>query len=651
MPKKLLVASRPSPLALRQAEEALAGFPHLKYRLLTVPSYGDKHREISLLENPPEDIFTRELDTLLLQKKADIAVHSAKDLPYPLPDGLAVIALLPARDQRDALVSRGHLPLSRLPRRARVGTSSPLRCSNLLALRPDLRIVSLRGNIAERLRQVADGEVDAAVVAVCALERLGLTAKIAEILPFAAHPLQGHLAVTARSDRGDLRRIFRAVDVRPKFGTVTLAGAGPGDPLLLTRRAELALQAAEVIFYDDLSKNIIASGEYSAEQIYVGKRKGRQAQTQAAINELLYQTARSGKNVVRLKGGDPFIFGRGGEEVEYLQRRMIQVSVIPGVSAGLAAGALSLIPLTRRGAASSVAFCTGHPADSIQTPAADTLVYYMAGASLPEVVRKILQSGRAPQTPAACVLNVSLPEQKIIKTTLAQLKKKRFTAPLILIAGEVVRQTNPPELPGVLFTGARAAPPGFVQQPLIELRPLASYKKADRELNQKYDWLVFTSRHAVKYYFARLAAQERDARSLTGVKIASIGRATSAALSRHGVRADLQPENETAAGLLQALRGVRGQKILLPCSNLALPVLYNGLRKNNQVARVVVYRNVCPRLHSRIELRDIDKVIFTSPSTVYNFRKIYRKIPPHLEYATRGTTTAEALRHAKIQTV
>ncbi|MDR2429175.1 MAG: uroporphyrinogen-III C-methyltransferase [Candidatus Margulisbacteria bacterium] len=430
---KLIIASRNSPLALKQVEEVFGLLPKIKYRLLAAPSYGDKHKNISLLASPPPNIFTKELDEIVLRGQADAAVHSAKDLPYPLPDGLTVAALLPAGDQRDALVSKNNWSLKKLPRGAAVGASSPLRRRELLARRPDLRIVSLRGNIGERLQKVDCGQMTAVVVAVCALQRLGLTGRIAEILPFPTHPLQGHLAVTTRADRRDLLKIFRPLDTHRAWGRAALVGAGPGDPLLLTRQADIYLRRTDVIFYDDLARTIVE--DYAARKIYAGKRKGRQAHTQETINEKLYQAVRAGLNVARLKGGDPFIFGRGGEELEYLQRRLVTVDVVPGITAASAAAALAKIPLTKRGQSASVALLSGHPASKIKVPAADTLVYYMAGTTLAEVAAKLLRSGQPPRLPAICVLNASLPEQRIIRTTLQELKHLKIKTPLILIVG------------------------------------------------------------------------------------------------------------------------------------------------------------------------------------------------------------------------
>lgn len=203
------VVARGSRLSQIQVDEVMSRLPHVPYRLKVVKSLGDKRLDISLLQgDAPDDIFTRELDLALLKGEADIAIHSAKDLPEKLNGGLEVIALYEAFDKTDSLVSRDNLKLSELPAGSRIGTSSPLRRKELMALRPDLEIVGIRGCIEDRVAQVRRGDIDAAIVATCALKRLDMAGEIAEILPFETHPMQGRLAVTARKGRDDLKAIF-----------------------------------------------------------------------------------------------------------------------------------------------------------------------------------------------------------------------------------------------------------------------------------------------------------------------------------------------------------------------------------------------------------------------------------------------------------
>lgn len=205
----LRVVARGSRLSQIQVEEVMGKHPEASYKLRVIKSYGDKRLDLSLLQGEaPDDMFTRELDLALLKGEADIAIHSAKDLPEHLNGGLEVIALYEAEDKTDALVSRNHLKLSELPSGSRIGTSSPLRRRELLALRADVEVVGIRGCIEDRVAQVRRGDIDAAIVATCALKRLGMEHEIAEVLPFETHPMQGRLAVTARKGRDDLKAIF-----------------------------------------------------------------------------------------------------------------------------------------------------------------------------------------------------------------------------------------------------------------------------------------------------------------------------------------------------------------------------------------------------------------------------------------------------------
>uniref|UniRef100_A0AB33IVS0 Hydroxymethylbilane synthase n=1 Tax=Prevotella sp. GTC17253 TaxID=3236793 RepID=A0AB33IVS0_9BACT len=206
---KLKVVARGSKLSQLQVKEVFNRFPEIDYDLVLTQSYGDCNMQISLLNGTaPDDMFTRGLDQMILEGEADIAIHSAKDLPDNLDPDLEVIALYEAFDKTDSLVSRNHIKLNELPEGSSIGTSSPLRKAGLTALRPDLKIVGIRGCIEERIQQVRDGKIDAVIVATCALKRLGIEDEIAEVLPFSTHPMQGRLAITARKGRHDLKELF-----------------------------------------------------------------------------------------------------------------------------------------------------------------------------------------------------------------------------------------------------------------------------------------------------------------------------------------------------------------------------------------------------------------------------------------------------------
>lgn len=657
---QMKVISRNSKLALIQVEECFALYPGIKYELVSVASFGDKRKDISLLGNPPADIFTRELDQAILDGTADVAVHSAKDLPYPLPAGLEVIALLKEFDQTDSLVSRNNLTLSELPAGSKVGTSSPTRRKELLALRPDLEIASIRGTIEERIAQVDDGSVDALIVATCALKRLGLTHRIAEVLPFETHPLQGLLAVVAASHRTDLKEQFSAHDVRRTYGKVTLVGFGPGSPDLLTIGGEKAIAQADTIFHDDLLDKEFLQ-KYTAKLVYVGKRKGQHSAEQDEINRLLLDEAKNGKSVVRLKGGDPMIFAHGGEEVEYLKSNYVDVAVIPGITTALAVASLTQVPLTHRDIASSVAFVSGRAAGE-RLPDTDTVVCYMAGYNIPQIAAKAIAEGRDPQTPVMLAANVSTPAQQEFFYTLKTLSRetKPFPTPIISIIGDVVGLRHKPEQdikqPVYLYTGSELTgekPAGkIIHQPLIELTELEDKSEIIAEINQinNYDWLVFTSRYAVKYFFEVFFGQGKDVRQLAGLRVASIGETTTKALKEWGILPDLQPEEDTSYGIIESFRQLPGKqgRILIPRSELALPIIPSGLTAMGwEVKSLIAYRNRMPENLKPMDLSIFAGIIFASPSCVDNFIKLYGALPEEKELIARGKVTEERLKVPK----
>ena len=514
------VIARGSKLSRLQVEEVFSLFPDIDYEILYLESFGDIHKDISLLNGEaPADIFTRELDDAIRSGQADIAVHSAKDLPYPLPSDIEVIALFPAFDTTDSLVSRDGLTLAELKPGSVIGTSSPLRKKGLEELRPDLVVKGIRGCIEERIAQVKEGKYDAAIVATCALKRLGLENEITEVLPFPTHPLQGYLAITARKGSNLLKEIFASKSILDKQGKVQLVGFGPGDPDLLTVKAVKAIKDADIIFYDDLiSKDYL--NDITAEKVYVGKRSGYHHAEQGQINRLLLDAARAGKNVVRLKGGDPMIFAHGSEEIEYLESNLINVEVIPGVTTASAMAASLKIGLTHRDLSSSVAFVTGHSEKPV-TPTAETLVYYMAANRLTTISQALLNEGWAEHTPVALVYNVSHDDETVFESSLGELadvgKVNRviYPTPLITLIGNVaaLRHGSAQMAKSVLFTGIRPERgnenPDYTYTPLIkvdEVNDKTEIIKTIKDVDSS-DYLLFTSRFGVKYWFKE-ATQE-----------------------------------------------------------------------------------------------------------------------------------------------
>lgn len=580
MNKKIRVIARGSRLSRLQVEEVFKNFPELAYEIKYLESYGDKNQQISLLNGEaPADIFTRELDDAIRQGDADIAIHSAKDLPYPLPEDIEVIALFPAFDTTDSLVSRGHRKLAELPAGSIIGTSSPLRKKGLNELRPDLTIKGIRGCIEERVQQVKDGKYDAAIVASCALKRLGMEDEIAEVLPFPTHPLQGFLAVTAKKGSQDLKQAFVSKSILDKQGSVSLVGFGPGDPDLLTIKAAKAIDAADIIFYDDLIDDSYLADK-KAEKIYVGKRAGYHHKEQADINRLLLETAREGKNVVRLKGGDPMIFAHGSEEIEYLESNLIKVNVIPGITTASALAASQKISLTHRDFSSSVALVSGHTPQPV-TPDAETLVYYMGAKQLQAIATQLIdKEGWAFNTPVLLTYNVSRPDEQTFETTLWNLRNgemQNLPTPLIALIGYVagLKHHQASDIKPTLYTGTLPAiekrKADYTYTPLIDINYEIDYEDGLEDIEkcpvskEWYDgewadgledysdisYLLFTSQYAVKGFMRVIEYTYYQTYPNEDLKVISIGKTTTEALHKAGFKDVIQVDEDNRYGVIE----------------------------------------------------------------------------------------------------
>lgn len=701
MNKKIRVIARGSRLSRLQVEEVFKNFPELAYEIKYLESYGDKNQQISLLNGEaPADIFTRELDDAIRQGDADIAIHSAKDLPYPLPEDIEVIALFPAFDTTDSLVSRDHKKLAELPAGSIIGTSSPLRKKGLNELRPDLTIKGIRGCIEERVQQVKDGKYDAAIVATCALKRLGMEDEIAEVLPFPTHPLQGFLAITGKKGSQDLKQAFASKSILDKQGSVSLVGFGPGDPDLLTIKAAKAIDAADIIFYDDLIDDSYLADK-KAEKIYVGKRAGYHHKEQADINRLLLDAAREGKNVVRLKGGDPMIFAHGSEEIEYLESNLIKVNVIPGITTASALAASQKISLTHRDFSSSVALVSGHTPQPV-TPDAETLVYYMGAKQLQTIATQLIdKEGWAFNTPVLLTYNVSRPDEQTFETTLWNLRNgemQNLPTPLIALIGNVagLKHHQASDIKPTLYTGTLPAiekrKADYTYTPLIEISYHPSYftkilednycKQYDGKCFTKYcEWdesqalyYIFTSQYGVE---ATLEDYDLIFKEQEKHVFISIGDTTTEALHKAGVKNVIQVEQDNRYGVIEwfkkekeRLDAARPQYehsfelfekmdldnydheladfvyryenrlVFYPHSSLSPEDIPLALQELGfDVLSAIVYNNELPKNPRRVNLNHFKRIVFTSPSTIDNFIKLYGKLPENTEFITRGPIT------------
>ena len=752
----LRLGTRGSALARRQTDAVAGALARrgVESAPLVVRTTGDRDATASLLVIGGQGVFVRQLEEALLDGRIDVAVHSAKDMPSDLLPGTTIAATLPRGDVRDALVGA---TLAGLAPGARVGTGSRRRVAQLLAARPDVAPLDIRGNVDTRLRKLADGQYDALILAAAGLERLGRAESVAELLPIDVMlpaPGQGVIALQIRDDnaharaavgqsrsRADRRRAARRAGAaahaggglrradrragapagrrgvaagaghrhhrpardrgarvgpgersggrrpsrrraaaRPRrarlaararvvsgpdgraegSGRVSLVGAGPGDPGLITVAGRERLRRADVVVYDRLAHPaLVAEAPADAERIYVGKAPAEHAVTQDEIGRLLVDRARAGKRVVRLKGGDPFVFGRGGEEADDLVAAGVEFDVVPGITSAIAVPAYAGIPITHRDAASSFAVVTGHeapgkPASRIDWAAlatgVDTLVFLMGRRALAEIAARLIAEGRDPATPAAAIEWGATPRQRTVAAPLSELaaaaEAAALSPPTVIVVGHVValrerlRWYDDRPLFGkrVLVTRTRAqagklssalweAGAEPIEFPAIEIVPrdlAPAVAAATRLAAGDYDWAVFTSANGVAAFWRAVGDAGLDARAFGGVRLAAIGPATVEALDAHGLRADVVPDRFVAEALADALAPevAAGDHVLLPRAAGSRDMLPSRLRAAGaRVDDLPVYESrrparPDPAVVARIEAGEIDVASFTASSTV-----------------------------------
>ena len=440
----------------------------------------------------------------------------------------------------------------------------------------------------------------------------------------------------------------------PIPGKVYLVGAGPGDPELLTRKAFRVLSLADAVLYDNLANfALLGFAPQNAERLYVGKKKSAHEFAQEEIARMLIERARAGQTVVRLKGGDPYLFGRGGEEAEALFEAGVPFEVVPGVASMSGLAAYAGIPLTHREHSSSVTVVTGHEPERIdwhRTGMTDTLVILMGLTSFAEIARLLVEAGRSPETPAAAVRWATRPDQEVLVGTLATLPRlimeSGMKPPATIIVGEVValRQklnwferlplfgrrvlvTRPAEQSAELSQKLTELGAQVIGQPAIETRSAADSSSLDQAIAnlESYGWLVFTSVNGVRYFVDRLDASARDLSSVRG-KICAIGPATADAIKALHLKVNIVGEEFVAESLLHAMpETMQGERVLMPRAAVARDVLPLGLRARGATVDVVeAYRTEAPHDlpalmdHAVSQLRREDWVTFTSSSTVRN---------------------------------
>jgi len=444
---------------------------------------------------------------------------------------------------------------------------------------------------------------------------------------------------------------------------VFLVGAGPGDPGLLTLRGAEVIGAADCVIYDRLANpRLLRLARRDAELIYVGKQSSRHAMPQDEINALLIDRARQGMRVCRLKGGDPFVFGRGGEEAEALAEAGVPFEIVPGVTSAVAVPAYAGIPVTHRGYCSALGIVTGHEdptkgGSSLRWDAIarglDTIVFLMGVENLPNIVAELLRAGLPEATPIALIRWGTWSQQQTITGTLADIvhrvEEAGFASPAVTVVGQVVSlreklrwfDTRPLFGWRVLVTRTREQASSLVrlleengaeavELPTIRLEPIQSPDLPVEDL-PSFDWIVFTSANGVRFFVEWVLRQAGDIRAMGTARIAAIGPATAQALTSRGLRVDFQPQREVAESLAEGIPGpLEGHRVLIPRAEEARDVLPQMLTSRGaDVAVLPVYRTLpaepdaAPEVAEMLRRGELHALTFTSSSTVTNFAKLF----------------------------
>lgn len=492
-------------------------------------------------------------------------------------------------------------------------------------------------------------------------------------------------------------------------GKVYLVGAGPGDIGLLTIKGMKCLLKADVVIYDfHLNAQVLNYINHDAEFIYAGKRGGHHTMTQEEINRVLVEKAMEGKLVCRLKGGDPFVFGRGGEEAEELVKNNVEFEVVPGVSSAVAAPAYAGIPITHRLYSSSFAVIPGYEDTTKDESAIDwarlatgvgTLIFLMAVKNIDVLVKKLVANGRSPETPVAVIRWGTRPEQKTIVGTLDNIvglvKEKDIRPPAVMVVGDVVKlrdklnwyEKKPMFGHRVLVT--REHSEGFepleelgaeiIEFPTIEIAPPGNYNELDAAIDkiETYNWLIFTSANGIKYFMERFIERDKDIRDLKGIRICAIGTKTAAEIKKYGIKVDLMPDEFNAEGLIEVFtppnpplgkggneggvgfKPLTGMKFLLPRAEKAREIFPEKVRElGGEIDVPVTYRAIKPEIHGKrlkrfLKEGRISIATFTSAATFNNFREIIGEDADELlrdvAIAVIGPVTAKAIEKAGLK--
>lgn len=727
---KYLIGTRGSKLALVQAnyvrDRLAEEYPLEEFEICVIKTRGDRIQDKPLNQIGDKGLFVKEIEEGILSGRIDIGVHSMKDMPADPALGLMFAMAWKREDPRDVLILRKECSLWDLPEGAVIGTGSRRREFQLKRLRPDLRVVDIRGNVDTRLRKMEEEKLDGIVLAAAGLHRLGMQNRITcylEAEEMISAPAQGILALEIRegetkllemlnalsdeetvraweAERGFLREIGgnchvpvgavlrkvsdegyqlkamfgnktgsrqayvavygtdpkelareAAVQVRKQMaGTVYLVGGGPGDPGLITVKGLQAIREADCIVYDRLiSPELLKEAKPDCEMIYVGKASHNHTMKQEEINLLLVRKSMEYEKTVRLKGGDVYVFGRGGEEGAALWESGVPFEVIPGISSAIAGPAYAGIPVTHRGMAQGVHVVTAHSqsdelADIDFKAMADgkeTCVFLMGLSKVREIADRLMEEGMSHKTDVAVISCATTLEQRTCVSDLEHIaecvERAELISPAVIVVGDVVSLRNRLDffemrplfgkrylIPKIGEASTRLGEclknqGGFVDE--IQVGTIVKTgKRLTVEQIKDVDWIIFTSKNGVKAAFECLEESGIDVRNLAGCRIAAIGNKTAESLRLYGLYADLVPDDFHGKALLDGLKEQLSgeEKVWYLKAENAGSYLKEELEGYCRFEEIVVYENRAVELDLKglRPFADYDGVLFTCASSV-----------------------------------
>lgn len=763
---KYTIATRGSKLALVQAnyvrDRLIQAYPEDKFEILVVKTKGDLVLDRPLNQIGDKGVFVKEIEEKILNREADIGVHSMKDMPSAPATGLIFTDAWKREDARDVLILREKENLWELPEGAVIGTGSKRREFQLKRFRADLKVVGIRGNVDSRIRKMEEEKLDGILLAAAGLHRLGMQDRITQYLEteeMIPAPAQGVLALEIRkgeerllemlnllrdeetmkaveAERGFLQEIGgdchvpvgaickrrvdgayqlsvmfgeetgsrqayvtvsgkkveelaqkAAVQIRKQMaGKVFLVGGGPGDPGLITVKGLQAVREADCIIYDRLvSPELLEEAKDGCEKIYVGKASHHHTMRQEEINRLLVEKSMKYAKVVRLKGGDVYVFGRGGEEGLFLEEKGVPFEVIPGISSGIGGLAYAGIPVTHRGMAQGFHIVTAHNkrdelADidfEAMARGKETSVFLMGLSKIDEIADKLIAAGMSRETKVAVISCATTTEQKTCIADLEHIgevvRQKGLISPAVIVVGEVVslrEKLNFFEkrplfgkrylVPKIGKKGTRLKELLVEQGAVVDEVLVGRIENRRRKITEaelkEVDWLIFTSKNGVEGFFKNFLESRLDIRSLSGCKIAAIGRKTAEVLQKYGLYADLIPEQYESDAFAKQLKKCfnKEEKVWYLKAEHVDRHLGETLREACRWEEIVVYENqaVEPDLTCLQELTTYHGILFTCASSAERMiRKVGNEWGQNTKIYSIGAKTTACLNSYGVKAV